>query len=102
VNKFKVGDRIVMYNYGLREKGFIHAIHDDAQMDVDFGEVGLFYNVSPKQCRKLVKKPKSYFIIQKCEYCISQELCIVRTHSLDSAIPRQCSYCNMIKVREVK
>lgn len=53
---FKVGDRVAFYNEGYRFKGKISGADlNKVCVDTDGGK---YYCVSPKQCRRLVKKER--------------------------------------------
>jgi hypothetical protein len=66
--KFKVGDRVAYYLSSHRRTGKVLSVHANAslQVDEDNASPRWEYNVHPKQCRKLVKKPRrKVFILEQ-------------------------------------
>lgn len=56
--KFKVGERVAVYLWDGRFTAVIEHLNDNGSLDVKFDNLESRNHVHPKQCRRLVKKPK--------------------------------------------
>lgn len=57
-SKFKVGDRVAVYERGEREVGTVKHVHANGNLYIDLRD-GDLPNISPKQCRRLVPRAKA-------------------------------------------
>ncbi len=64
---FKVGEMVSVYIGRDRRLGEVESIVDDHEIIVRFSGDGYAVSVSPKQCRRLVKKPRRRVWITKSQ-----------------------------------
>lgn len=103
MNTFKVGDKIVFY-WTERKMGFIQSIQPSGMMVVSCTDSPMFYHVHPKQCRRLVKKPRREFWIIKFppEGQLDERVTYRRVNSEEPPYPESLNYIHVREVVEKK
>lgn len=70
MNKFKVGDRVVVYDNGTRRKGsIVDTLKDTDLLWVQYDDESVPYGMYSKQCRKLKSKSKKEYWLVQSDYC---------------------------------